>query len=78
MERGARGIFNIMIKSIENLLGSNVINVIIKEVSSLVTDGTSVNTGNNNDLWNIFQDYSYEKFSEPVAPLITIWCCAHK
>ena len=62
----------------ENLLGSNVTNLIMKEVSSLVTDGTSVNTGNNNGLWNIFQHYRLEKFSEPVAPLLTIWCCAHK
>ena len=62
----------------ENLLGSNVTNLIMKEVSSLVTDGTSVNTGYNNDLWNIFQEYILEKFSELVAPLLVIWCCAHK
>ena len=24
-----------------------------------------------------FQDYRLEKFSEPVVPLLTIWCCAH-
>ena len=62
----------------ENLLGSNVTNLIMKEVSPLVTDGTSVNTRHNNGLWKIFQDYRLEKFSEPVAPLLKIWCCAHK
>ena len=67
-----------MIKSMENLLGCNVTNLIMKEVSSFVTDGTSVNTGYNNGLWKIFQDYRLEKFSEPVAHLLTIWCCAHK
>ena len=66
-----------MIKSMENLLGSNVTNVIMKEVSSLVTDGTSVNTGHNN-LWNILQEYILEKFSEIVAHLLAIWCCANK
>ena len=50
----------------------------MKEVSSLVIDGTSVNTGNNNGVLKIFQDYSLEKVSEPVAPLFTILCCAHK
>ena len=62
----------------ENLLGSNVTNLIMKEVSSLVADGTFVNTGHTNGLWKIFQDYRLEKFSEPVSPLLTIWCCAHK
>ena len=61
----------------ENLLGSNVTNVIMKEVSSLVTDGTSVNTGHNN-LWNILQEYILEKFSEIVAHLLAILCCANK
>ena len=76
MEREARGIFNTMIKSIENLLGSNVTHLIMKKVPSLVTDGT-VNTGHNNGLWKIFQYYRLETFSEPVAPILTIWCCAH-
>ena len=57
LERGARGIFNTIIKSLENLLKSNVINLIMKEVSSLVTGSTSVNTGHNYGLWKIFQDY---------------------
>ena len=68
MERGVRGIFNTIIKSIENLLESNVINLIMKEGSSLVTGGTYVNTGHTYGLWKIFQDYRLEKFIEPVAP----------
>ena len=78
MEREARGILNTMIKSMENILGSNVTHLIMKEVSLLVTNGTSVNTEHNNGLWKIFQYYRLEKFSEPVAPAITILCCAHK
>ena len=50
----------------------------MKYNSSLVTDGTSVNTEHNNGLWKIFQDYILEKFSETVALLLTIWCCAQK
>ena len=54
----------------------------MKEVSLLVPDGTSVNTGHNNGLWKIFQYYRLEKFSEPVygaiAPILTIWCCTYK
>ena len=50
----------------------------MKEVSSLVTNGTSVNTGHNTVIWNIFQDYRFEKSSETVASLITIWYFAHK
>ena len=50
----------------------------MKEVSSLVKYGTSVNTGNNNGVWKIFQDYRLEKLSEPVAHLHKIWYCAHK
>ena len=60
------------------MLGSNISNLIMKEVSSLVTDGTSVNIGHNNGLWKIFQNYILEKFSEPVAPLLIICCSAHK
>ena len=56
-ERRSRGIFNTMIKSMEYLLGSNVTNLIMKDDSSLVTDGTSVDTGHNNGLWKIFQAY---------------------
>ena len=67
-----------MITSMENLIGRNVTNLIMKKVSSLMTDGTYVNTGHNNGLWNIFQYYRLEKFSQPLAPLLTIWCCAHK
>ena len=66
-----------MIKSMINLLGSNVTNLIMKEVYLLVKDGTSVNTGYNNGLWKIFQYYRLEKFSEPVALIHTIWCCAY-
>ena len=43
-----------------------------------MTYGTYVNVGHNNGLCKIFQDYRLEKFSEPVALLLTIWCCAHK
>ena len=77
LERGDRGIFNTMIKSMENLLESNVIHLIMKDDSSLVTDGTSVNTGHNNCLWKIFREYRLEKFSETVALILTIWCCVH-
>ena len=64
----------------ENHFGSNVIHLIMKEVSSLVTGGTSVNTGHNNSLWKIFQDiyYRLDKFSETVDLLIGIWYCALK
>ena len=62
----------------ENLLESNVTNLKMKDVSSLVTNGTSVNTGHNNGLWNIFQDYRLEKFSGSVAPILIIRCGTHK
>ena len=65
-----------MIKSMENLLRSNVINLIMKEVSLLVTYGTSVNTGHNHGSWKIFQYYRLENFSEPVSPILTIWKAA--
>ena len=81
-ERGSLGIFNTMIKSMEYHLGSNVKNLMMKDDSSLVTDGTSVNTGHNNDLWKIIQACRLKKFSEPVALdpslLLTIRCCAHE
>ena len=63
LEHEARVIFNTLIKSMENILGSNVTNLIMKEVSSLVTDGTSVNTGHSNGLWKIFQEYILKKLS---------------
>ena len=62
----------------ENLFESKETNLIMKEVSSLVTYGTSVNPRHNNGLWKIFQDYRLEKFSDLVAPLLIIWFCAHK
>ena len=62
----------------DNLLERNVINLIMKEVLSLVTCGTSVHTGHHNGLRKIFQEYKFEKFSELVAPLLAIWCCANK
>ena len=54
LERGVSEVT--MIKSMENLLGSNVTNLIMKEVLSVVTDSTSLNIGQHYGLWKTFKD----------------------
>ena len=43
----------------------------------IVTDGESLNIGEHNSLWKVFQDERSYSTSNPTLPLIKIWCGAH-
>lgn len=81
-ERGANGILKAMKKALENTLGcQESANLVIRNASSLVTDGASVNTGEEAGLWSIFQKEkeNLEKKAGAVKiPLIVIWCAVHR
>lgn len=49
----------------------------LKNISSIVTDGTSVNTGERGRLSTLFKQ-KYGSLKENNIPLITIWCAAHR
>lgn len=50
--------------------------IILRKVSSIVTDGTNVKTGDKHSLWELFEKETKSTGSE--IPLIKIWCAAHR
>ena len=53
--------------------------VIFKSISSIVTDGTSLNSGERNGLWKLIDD-AIEKgvTHDDHIPLLKIWCAVHR
>lgn len=82
-ERGAKGLLRAITTGCENILGSKAKNV-LRNSSSIVTDGATVNTGQKTGLWSLFDD-KFKKLSEEeeengvVLPrLLKIWCAVHR
>ncbi len=79
--RGANGILQAMKKAFEMTLNCREgANLIIQNASSLVTDGASVNTGEQAGLWRIFDDEKKagKTAGEADMPLVVIWCAVHR
>lgn len=82
-ERGAPGLLGAIKEGFNVTVGSSAA-TILKNMSSLVTDGASINTGDNNGLWKLLSDYldellsSYDNLAGIKLPLLKIWCSAHR
>ena len=52
---------------------------ILQEVSSIVTDGTNMNSGERDGLWVLLEKLRQQQVpeKESIVPLIKIWCAAH-
>lgn len=83
-ERGAEGLLGAVQNGCKMTLGSISPNI-LKDVSSIVTDGASVNTGDKSGLWKLFYEYLKKIVLEEneedllkLPPLLKIWCAAHR
>lgn len=75
-ERKAVGLTKAAINAIDTMIGKENRTILLKKVSSLCTDGTNVNTGEQNSLWALLDAEMQLVQSE--IPLIKIWCATHR
>lgn len=77
-ERGAAGLLGAVKSGCSNTIGSSA-DDILKYVSSIVTDGASVNTGEKAGFWTLLDEY-VKSFADEEVPLtlLKIWCSVHK
>lgn len=76
VERGAIGLFNATIKGMIDNVGEQVYEFIMKNVTSICTDGENKNTGEKNSLWTLFEAECKKYRSN--LPLFKFWCSAHR
>lgn len=74
--RGAKGLFEAVKKGIVDNFGEKMYHVIMRNVSSICTDGTNVNIGDKNGLWTLFESEMHRVGS--VLQLLKIWCSSHR
>ncbi|CAB4006718.1 Hypothetical predicted protein [Paramuricea clavata] len=88
-ERGAVGVHKAILSACSATLGENTegeeealltqSKKVFQRVSSFVTDGASVNTGEKNGLWALIdRDFNLPLGDEVPTPMIKIWCAAHR
>lgn len=74
-QRGATGLFN-AIQEIINAAGEDLFLKVVHKMSSIVTDGASVNIGERSGLWKLIDDYAKEH--KVLQNIMKIWCAAHR
>lgn len=75
-ERKALGLMKATMNAIETVIGTDNRANFLKNVSSICTDGTNVNTGQKNSLWAELDKEM--KTIKSQIPLNKIWCGAHR
>jgi len=80
-ERGAVGIVNALKTSLKRSFGDKGVDL-LNCMSSVVTDGASVNIGKKASLWALLQrerlmNQKSCNFNESL-PLLTVWCAVHR
>lgn len=74
-ERGANGLYR-TIEEIINKHGNNLWNKLLRKISSIVTDGASINVGEHNGLWRLIGNAALGACAQ--QPIMKIWCAAHR
>lgn len=74
--RGAAGVLKAMQAGARNMVGHEATNAILRTASSIVTDGTALNSGERAGLWTLFDEIAERAGSQ--VPLIKIWCAVHR
>lgn len=69
MSRGVRGYYDPVKKAVNQVLPWNDL---LGLMSSIVTDGASINSGDKNGLWSILEKERAD------LPLIKVWCAVHR
>lgn len=75
--RGAKGLLNAIQEACESTVGITTTKFLVKQASSLVTDGASVNVGSKNGLWTLL-DKLHSDSSASEIPFLKIWCSVHR
>lgn len=77
VEREAIGLLKTALGAMEDMFGHEFLyNVIMMKISSVCTDGTNVNSGEEGGLWKFLEDEMIKTGSR--IPLIKIWCAAQR
>lgn len=74
-ERKASGLFEALRNTI-NQNGENLFETCVRKMTSFVTDGASINTGERSGLWRIMDDQA-KQFGVN-QNIVKIWCAAHR
>lgn len=75
-KRGADGLLEAALTAISTNFGGENLKIILKKVSSICTDGASINTDEKGGLWTLLEKECAEAGSS--IPLIKLWCAAHR
>lgn len=74
--RGAIGLFEATKSGMIENVGQSLYELIMKNVTSICTDGENKNTGDIHSLWTLFANECMQY--RPDLPLIKLWCSAHR
>lgn len=75
-ERKAAGLFEAIKRGMVDNLGDETYLVVMKNISSICTDGTNMNIGEKNSLWALFEKELRRINS--TLPLTKVWCSSHR
>lgn len=73
-QRLATGLMNAVKEALKAMGGD--LDVYLRKISSMCTDGTNLNSGERNGLWVLLENEM--KAAGSTIPLIKIWCAAHR
>lgn len=81
-KRGAEGLLEAIESAIRNNVGEATMEYILRNISSIVTDGANVNIGTKGGLWVLIENkwrttVSTSNINSNI-PLQKIWCAAHR
>ncbi|KAF0714641.1 E3 SUMO-protein ligase KIAA1586-like isoform X4 [Aphis craccivora] len=80
IKRGALGVLQAIESASLSTIGEKATDFVFKNISSIVTDGATVNSGEKGGLWTLFEN-KWRKTSDnntPSIPFIKIWCAVHR
>jgi len=73
-EKGAKGICAAVETTCSNTLGQCDVKELFSHMSSLVTNGASVNTGERGSLWTLMDSMQQINSGIKLPPLMKVWC----
>lgn len=78
-ERGAQGVMQAVHSASLSTIGEKATEFVFNNISSVVTDGASINSGEKGGFWTLFENkWRYTLNNTKSVPLLKIWCAAHR
>lgn len=75
-ESGAEGLLAAVKRGIIENSGTEIFDIVMSLITSICTDGASINTGSKNGLWVLFENELKKHRSN--FPFLKLWCSAHR